>query len=407
MSDNKNILDEMMSAVALSSNQPKIAMTFKGQAPVMCSFVASDNHFYADASDDELMMSFEDSLEADLADSMIPDALKQAKETSEGFITLGDPECGLPLTDDLAALCENAFAPVQGSSIDDALDMLKHSDLAREYIAFATDNNIAIEASNIIDQMDVDYASNTIFIPIAQNVVATALNIVRGIRAMQMVDVRALLVNPDRAILLNRSMQAELACAPVQVAWEMKLSGDNTAWDYVSKSGVADLAYAFAHRASDDFRALRDGKAAIAAFDQWFYSGRTRKADRALIQVLLASSDEASEAIETSNSEAIEALRSVGKRSNIGRNYLIDHFMTLLDDGFYGEVRDRSNANFMWFVKFERSFRDAEIKMQTGKSKNADTATHEGSAIILAFPTIKRDRRKTKRFEAQVHTLRV
>jgi len=408
MSDNKKTLDDMLGALAQANTQPTTAMTFsKGNAPVLCSFITMDEHFYVDIEDDEFMMNFEDSLEAELADSLTPDALKQAKETSEGFITLGDPSCGLPLTDDLAAMCQNALKPVQGSAINEAMEMLNKSDLACEYMAFAKEQNITIEASNMIDHMDIDFDQNVIAIPTSLDVVATALNIVRGIRAVQMSDVSATLRAQDRAVLLNRAMQAELSCVPVQVAWEMKLAGDERAWDYVSKSGVADLAYAFAHRASDDFRAMRDGRAAIAAFDQWFYSGRTRKADRALIQVLLASSEEVADAKETSNSEAIETLRMIGNRSVQGRNYLIDHFMTLLEDGFYGEVRDRSNANFMWFVKFERSFREAEARMAGVQPKDIDQSVPTNGATILSFPEMKRDRRKVKRMEAQVHTLRV
>ena len=35
-----------------------------------------------------------------------------------------------------------------------------------------------------------------------------------------------------------------------------------------------------------------------------------------------------------------------------------------MDDAIFNEVRDRSNANFLWFVKFERSFRETEQHLQ-------------------------------------------
>jgi hypothetical protein len=34
----------------------------------------------------------------------------------------------------------------------------------------------------------------------------------------------------------------------------------------------------------------------------------------------------------------------------------------------FSEVRDRSNANFLWFVKFESAFSQAEQELQSGES---------------------------------------
>jgi len=48
-----------------------------------------------------------------------------------------------------------------------------------------------------------------------------------------------------------------------------------------------------------------------------------------------------------------------------GKNYLAEHAVTIMDDAIFTEVRDRSNANFLWFIKFERSFRETEQELQT------------------------------------------
>ncbi|HEY8963342.1 MAG TPA: hypothetical protein VIN59_02640, partial [Alphaproteobacteria bacterium] len=44
----------------------------------------------------------------------------------------------------------------------------------------------------------------------------------------------------------------------------------------------------------------------------------------------------------------------------IGKNYLTGLIEIILADPLFTEVRDRSNANFLWFIKFERSFRASE-----------------------------------------------
>lgn len=408
MSDNNNFFLDIMNFMAHGGATPKMAMTFNRKPSFTCSYIHSDQYFYADDEYDQTLMQFEDALDSDIEERMIPHALRQAKETSEGFITLGDAEFGLPLTDDLVALCRDALKPQEACDVNKAIEILQGSDLAREYLEFADKADISFETSAEVDQLAIDYTDNVIVMPQTVSDLEASLLMMRGVRALQMKDVRPLLQNPERAILLNRSIEAELACIPVHVAWELKLNGFEEAWNYISASGLSDLAYAFGHRASDDFRAIRDGRSAIAAFDQWFYSGRTRKADRAIIQTLLAAGDDVKEAQELSNTQVIEALRSIGSRSIMGKNYLVEHFMTLLEDGFYGEVRDRSNANFMWFVKFERSFREAEEQVEAKRaSENTDMNT-EG-AVILAFPDIKKARRsKDKQGDAgKVHTLRV
>ena len=43
-----------------------------------------------------------------------------------------------------------------------------------------------------------------------------------------------------------------------------------------------------------------------------------------------------------------------------GKNYLSGLIEVMKADPLFTEVRDRSNANFLWFIKFERSFRETE-----------------------------------------------
>ncbi|MEE3322691.1 MAG: hypothetical protein VX196_02020, partial [Pseudomonadota bacterium] len=48
-----------------------------------------------------------------------------------------------------------------------------------------------------------------------------------------------------------------------------------------------------------------------------------------------------------------------------GKNYLQPYANVILNDPVFTEVRDRSNANFLWFIKFERSFKEAEQELQS------------------------------------------
>ena len=47
-----------------------------------------------------------------------------------------------------------------------------------------------------------------------------------------------------------------------------------------------------------------------------------------------------------------------------GKNYLSDHIDIIMNDPIFTDVRDRSNANFLWFIKFERSFKETEQELQ-------------------------------------------
>jgi hypothetical protein len=59
-----------------------------------------------------------------------------------------------------------------------------------------------------------------------------------------------------------------------------------------------------------------------------------------------------------------------------GKNYLAPYVQTITSDAVFTEVRDRSNANFLWFIKFERSFRETEQELQ--KSKTQKSGVLEG-----------------------------
>jgi hypothetical protein len=133
----------------------------------------------------------------------------------------------------------------------------------------------------------------------------------------------------------------------------------------LENSAMEDLARALAREAYLDFRTLNTGSAAAAVFEAWFLSDRCRLEDRALIQTMLSDyQGYVFENEQASRSITGDLLVALGSQP-VGKNYLTPVMNSLLSDPLFTEVRDRSNANFLWFIKFERSFRDAEQELQT------------------------------------------
>jgi hypothetical protein len=133
---------------------------------------------------------------------------------------------------------------------------------------------------------------------------------------------------------------------------------------------MADLARAFAHEAFLDFRTINNGVASAAVLEAWFLSERCKNEDKQLIQQMLNDTQgyvfESAEPMKSVTADLIAALGTMP----FGKNYLAMHAGTIMDDTIFTDVRDRSNANFLWFIKFERSFRETEQELQNGESSN-------------------------------------
>lgn len=211
--------------------------------------------------------------------------------------------------------------------------------------------------------------------------------------------------SPEEAVLLNRIQQADLAVSGIRTAWEMNLSGDKSAWARILTLSSYDLATGFAREAIADFRALNNGHASHAAFERWFFSGRCKDVDRKLIQTMLADHHGLIfENVQVSKMVTNDIIAKTGELPH-GKNYLSNLIEVVLSDPLFTEVRDRSNANFLWFIKFERSFRASEDGLEhnlqdmpqipAGASSSAPTqeTAHEPASVI-AFTG--KNYRKTK-----------
>jgi hypothetical protein len=201
--------------------------------------------------------------------------------------------------------------------------------------------------------------------------------------------------------LLNRIQQADIACAVVRTAWELNLSGHKGAWARILTGSSYDLAAGFAREAIADFRSLHNGAAAHATFERWFFSGRCKDVDRKLIQSMLADHH----GLVFDNPQVSKMVTSdiIARTGDmpIGKNYLTGLVEMILSDPLFTEVRDRSNANFLWFIKFERSFRASEDNVEqnlqgipaipagavSGAPFKKQSDTNAKPAEIIAFKT--------------------
>ncbi|HYD19467.1 MAG TPA: DUF6782 family putative metallopeptidase [Patescibacteria group bacterium] len=174
--------------------------------------------------------------------------------------------------------------------------------------------------------------------------------------------VNPLSFEPDEAILVNRAQQADVLMVSVKVAWELRLAGESEAWDFISATPLADVSRIFELKAQTDFRTLNNGEASRAAYDKFFEDSRTKLHDKRIIHQMLLDEHGYMKAGMKRPKVGMELFKKLGEMPN-GRNYLSMKSQRQPTDLCYATVEDRSNANFLWFIKFERSFQEKELQM--------------------------------------------
>jgi hypothetical protein len=275
------------------------------------------------------------------------------------------------------------------STLPQLLETLQKSRLASQFISFAQLHNVSIRETSQIVDASYDRESQAVLVRADLEESTKALLIVRELRRMWQhrngSGLHPLSVHPDYAVLINRAQQADLLVSMIRVGWELQLSGHKDVWSRIENSTLSDLGRGFAREAIADFRSINNGLAARATFESWFLSERCRKADRTLIQQMLADYQGYvfSDNVETSRLITLDVIKALGKMP-FGQNYIEAVATQIIVDPVFTEVRDRSNANFLWFIKFERSFTEAEKEVAPQAAEKAVTAE------IIAFPVRKR-----------------
>jgi hypothetical protein len=170
---------------------------------------------------------------------------------------------------------------------------------------------------------------------------------------------------------------------------------------------MSDLARAFAREAYLDFRTINNGVAAAAVFESWFLSERCRVEDRKLIQQMLADyRGYVFDSESSSRKVSADLIIALGSQP-FGKNYLAPYVGTITSDVLFTEVRDRSNANFLWFIKFEKSFRETEQELQeTGGSVLTPDRADTPSVSASSQDANKKEKRPGAHAQENIVTLR-
>ena len=167
---------------------------------------------------------------------------------------------------------------------------------------------------------------------------------------------------PDEAILVNRAQQADTLMISVKIAWELRLAGEPEAWNYLGGSPMADVSRTFELKVQTDFRTLNNGEAPRAAYDKFFEDCRTKLHDKRIIHQMLLDESGYIRSGRKEGRIGPDLFSKLGKMPH-GKNYLSACKSRAPTDLCYSTVEDRSNANFLWFIKFERSFQEKELEM--------------------------------------------
>lgn len=355
----------------------RVSYTLNNEQPVISTIIGDQPLFYMDYEvdyEDEDMLF--DAAEAKILEVELENLQKEIKSLdrfSDDFEFTVDERFETFMED------KENFTNAQTSENNDVKalkDILGESRLASAYLESAAAHNVEIKFSGQIQEAFYDRKSGEILINSNLELVDQVLLATRELRRhyqhRQGALIHPLMFHPDNAILVNRMQSADLLTSIIRVAWELQLSGSKDSWERIEKSSMADLGRAFAREAFLDFRTINNGQAAAAVLESWFLSERCRAEDKKLIQNMLADYQGYVFDQEEAEKSITPALIAALGEMPFGKNYLSAHVETLMNDPIFTDVRDRSNANFLWFIKFERSFRETEHELQTTSEHTAE-----------------------------------
>ncbi len=361
----------------------RVAYSLNNEQPVECTIISNQPFFYMDdVSEFEeegfLCDEFEmdPALEAEMAE------LRQKIDSYDRFSLEFSQPRDKAIQDFITQ--SSRIGKVNDTTSNEVIDeqraILSNSRYGTELLNFADKHDVALKVSNQVDGVFYDRDGSQILINANVDKIRCTFALVQALRMhwqhRQGTLVHPLSFHPDHAILINRAQLADLSIAVIRTAWELKLSDQKEFWVQIENSQDADLGRAFAREALVDFRTLNSGKASAAVFETWFLSERCAYHDKMLIQKMLSDyKGYAFDHAETSKLISIDLICQLGEQS-FGKNYLAPYAQMILNDPVFTDVRDRSNANFLWFIKFERSFAEVEQELQTSETDQKRDVHH-------------------------------
>lgn len=384
----------------------RMAYSIGNYQPVLCTIISDQPLFYFEEEiyedDDDILMD-EELLALDRDIQALKKKVEAYDRMSLEFSQPADTRIQEFMADS-NLIGERHIHTV--SDTEDFLDELRKSRMAQALMADAESHNVSIRFSHEVFDAMYDRNSHEIVIngnlPRADQLLLAARELRRHWQFRQGVMINPLKFQPDQAILVNRAQLADLNVFMIRIAWELQLSGVKAAWHRVENSALSDLGRTFAREAYVDFRTLNNGNASSGVFETWFLSERCRAADKIIIQKMLADYEGLVFDMEqVSKSVSMELISNLGSVP-FGKNYLAPYAQLIMSDPIFTDVRDRSNANFLWFIKFEKSFRETEQELQGEESnlkpdvrsgiqtKDKDTR-HDTENAVISLPIHRQD----------------
>ena len=356
----------------------RVAYTINNAQPVISTIIGDQPLFYMDfdyAYEDEEDLGFD---AADLG--ILESELRSLKNEIESIEKMSE-SFARDSGEKIFEFLEDAKFVTQASeasekSIEELEEILRDSRLATAYLACAEEYGVSLKYSAQVETAQYDRNAGFIFInpnlDIVDQQLLAAQELRRHWQHRQGALIHPLMFHPDNAVLINRAQVADLVTSMIRVAWELQLSGKKEAWERIENSSMADLGRTFAREAFLDFRTINNGQAAAAVFEAWFLTERCRAQDKILINQMLADYKGYVFDLEEAEQNITPTLIAALGEMPFGKNYLAEHALTIMDDAIFTDVRDRSNANFLWFIKFERSFRESEQELQPNTSPTVE-----------------------------------
>jgi hypothetical protein len=264
----------------------------------------------------------------------------------------------------------NAFLndTVAKTTLEDVLSFANQSGTFKSYYDFVIKAGITLSLDNTIETSFYDTKLKTILINPNMDVQNATISTLKAMRLVWLQKQGALInplaFQPEQAILINRMIAADNEIISIAMMWDMKLAGFEDMWNHAMAGSNYDLCSAYAMEAMTDFRAIKSGLALRATFEKWFISGRCKSEDRKIIQTMMGKhTDIQINHEDTSRTVALDVISAMGRRPH-GDNYLSSIAVQIMNDGLFNDVRDRSNANFLWFITFERRMSEMEQELQ-------------------------------------------
>lgn len=345
---------------------PSVAYTLGDIQPVRSTYIAYDPFFFMDVDDVTLEEELMAELERDFGQR---ESVSYTDKQDSNFL------------DHLIAFDENLDF-IQGIeeneevSLSNVLSILESSRYAASLLEFAYVNHIEIIASSYVSCVEYDRSENIILYQPMISEIEMIKGLIASLRSAWQNYQGALLqpvaLYPDHAVFIHRAQKADLAGSLIRAAWELDLAGYHDLWTDLEGCSMRDLTHAYGREATLDFRSLNNGLAGYAVFETWFLSDRSKAADTQLIQKMLSDyKGHQFEDEDMSQLVVIDLVKALGEMP-YGKNYLASHIPNLLVDPIFTEVRERAAANFLWFIKFEKTFTEVEQSLQIETNMSQD-----------------------------------